>query len=611
MAKDDIAKGARNLGALGSKPRKAQGFFSSNITSLNFVDYYKFNLSGRSSVSVVAKGLKSGAELQLLDSEQKILAPTTQQKNKTKPIKQTLDAGQYFIEVTQFSASGKYTLKASASTPSLTDDGPGSGDGSTSGPPPLIPSKEPGDIPALAFDTGVLTGAKAYRNTVGGADAADFYRFSLSQSSKVQFSTSNVKNGKVNTSLIYDINGNGLVDQGDTIAPTESTKSLGAGTYFVSVTSSDSAVATYDLKLEATAITGINPTVDPPLGLGGARDLGALSGSVGVKQFVGSVDSTDIYKFTLSQVSNFTTLLNSSQQTGDVTMSLIYDVNGNGIANPGEKSGNYVIPGDFIGGVVTGSSAGGSALAITKTLGAGTYYLAVTQKKLTDNSTYDLNLFVNNTVTGITPTTDPGGSMASSFDMGALNAPANYRQFVGSVDDSDFYRFTLDQPRNIIISYNGSPELVALRFGVDRNGNGVFDPAEDKDKNGRITFNEDLNNNGILDPGEDTNKDGYLERSEDTNLNGILDPNEVYESQLSGDIVYSPLPPFYDGTNAKFDDAINGFTTTVPTNIYAKLPAGTYFFEVEAQASSIDLGDSLTRYGSANVLYNLAFSMDG
>lgn len=640
MAKNDFddRRGARNLGFLGRQQTVKGALGISNLNAPDYDDYYKFGLKARSSVSLTLKNLKANADLRLIGSDGNALATSRKRGKKVEKITKNLDPGNYYVLVSQDGVNTSYSLTLAKGAPTSSGEDPdnpgGSGDdGGLNGddPPPfsasktITPSPEPGSIPATAFNVGNINGEKAYKDTVGGADAADFYRFNVTRSSKITVSTGDVVDGSVETRLIYDVNGNDFVDAGDVIASGEYiTKALGAGTYFVGVTASSGNKVTYTVKLEEDEIKGLNNTnPDPSLGLGGAKDLGALQGALNIKQVIGSSDtsnpqlvgtfeSTDIYKFTLNSISNFSVLLNSKQLTGDVTMSLIYDDDGNGIANPGELKNGLVVGGNFIGGVFTGSSAGGSALTINKTLGAGAYYIAVTQRKVVDNTTYDLNLFVNNTVTGITPATDPGSSMGSAFDIGSLNRNISYKQFVGSVDGSDFYRFTIDQPRNIIIRYNGTPEQVALRFGQDLNGNGVFDPREDLDDNGRITFNEDLNNNGILDPGEDKNQDGYLERSEDRNLNGILEPNEVFEQQLSGDVVYSPLPPFYS-SDASFnrDPILNGFYTTVSTDIYAKLSPGTYFIQVDPQATVVDLGDSLSRYGSANVLYNLSFMLDG
>jgi len=591
---DDAPSGSRSLGQL-KKAKTIKGF----IGSFDQVDYYKVKLTGRSSLATSLSNMSEKVTLRVLDTKGNSVS-----KGKKTFIAKTLEAGTYYIQVNSRASKGtSYTLKASA----ISSPGNNSGDSPStpvgSGVLPPNDLKDPGSLPGTAFDTGKLDTTKSYKGIVGSADTADFYRFTLDKPTQFSSSFSDVVGGGLSAQLIYDINGNGFVDAGDEIGNgLEIKKSLGAGTYFLGVSPASADVfITYNLKLSGAAITGISTLAEPPIGLGKATDLGAVSGPLSIKQLVGSTDSTDVYKFTLNGISNFSTLLNSTQSTGDVTLSLIYDENNNGIANPA---------GDFVGGVFTAGSGGGAALGINKTLGAGTYYLIVNQKALVDNTTYALNLFVNNTVTGITPTVDPGQAMRTASNLGVLNQTTNVKQFVGSVDGSDFYRFTLSQERNIIISYNGSPDLVALRFGIDRDNNGSFNPLEDLNGDGILTLNEDFNNNGILDPGEDLNKDGYLLRSEDLNLNGVLDPNEVLEPQPGGNVVYSPLPPFFDSTTT-FDRNLNAFLTTVPTNIYAKLPAGTYFLEIDPQSRSVDLGDGLDRYGSANVLYNLSFQLDG
>jgi hypothetical protein len=601
---DDAPGGAQSLGQL-KKARSIKGF----IGAFDRVDYYKIRLAGRSSLAASLSNMSETVTLRILDNKGDSVV-----KGKKTSIAKTLEAGTYYVQVNSRAGKGtNYLLKASA----VGASGTNSGDSPTSSPVgsgvlPPNDVKDPGSLPGTAFDTGKLDTTKSYKGIVGSADTADFYQFTVDKPTQFSSALSDVVGGGLSAQLIYDINGNGFVDAGDEIGNgLEIKKSLGAGTYFLGVSPATSGVfITYNLKLSGAAIAGISTFAEPPIGLGKATDLGAVSGPLSIKQLVGSTDSTDVYKFTLSGVSNFSTLLNSTQSTGDVTMSLIYDQDNNGIANPGEIIGGYVVGGDFIGGVVTTGSAGGAALGINKTLGAGTYYLAVTQKKLVDNTTYALNLFVNNTVTGITPTIDPGQTLGTASNLGELNQTIKTKQFVGSVDRSDVYRFTLSQERNIIISYNGSPELVALRLGIDRDNNGFFNPVEDQNGDKILTLNEDLNNNGILDSGEDLNKDGYLLRSEDLNLNGVLDPNEVLEPELSGNVVYSPLPPFFDPTTT-FDRKLNAFMTSVPTNIYAKLPAGTYFLEIDPQARSVDLGDGLVRWGVANVLYNLSFQLDG
>jgi hypothetical protein len=195
----------------------------------------------------------------------------------------------------------------------------------------------------------------------------------------------------------------------------------------------------------------------------------------------------------------------------------------------------------------------------------------------------------------------------------------------------------------VIIRYNGSPELAGIRFGRDYNGNGFFDPYEDRNDNRQLDpgegrsgpggtfapFTEDANGNGGLDPGEDRNGNGILDlQGDDTNGNGVFDPPEdlngnglldrdVFEPSLVNDPAYSPLPPFFD-QEASFNTTIDTFLTPgIATDIYVQLPyrgilsPGTYVVEVNRQTIDTDLGDGLARYGSANILYNLSFILDG
>jgi hypothetical protein len=594
---DDALGGAQKLGQL-KKARNIKGF----IGEFDRVDYYKIRLAGRSSLSVEVTGMDASGKLRILDNK-----GTPVVKGKKTSIGKTLDAGTYYLEVNSRAAKGvNYTLKASAIATS--------GGGSTPTAPPSVgtgalppnDAKDPGALPGTAFDAGKLDATKSYKGVVGSADIADFYKFTVDKPTQFSSAISEVVGGGVSAQLVYDINGNGFVDAGDEISKgLEITKSLGAGTYFLGVlpTTSNN-FTTYNLKLIGSAITGISTLPEPPIGLGKATDLGAVNGPLSIKQIVGSTDSTDIYKFTLNGVSNFSTLLNSTQRTGDVTMSLIYDEENDGIADPERafynlKGEEVRDPGDFIGGVFTAGNEGGSALAINKTLGAGTYYIAVTQRKLTDNSTYDLNLFVNNTVTGISPATDPGSNLDTATNLGTLSSPINVKQFVGSVDRFDTYKFTLSQDRNIVINYNGSPELAVLRLGKDLNNNGLID----------FNLSEDVNNNRILDDKEDLNGNGILNFSE------VYEPEPTTRPLSLGRAVYMPLPPYFN-TESKFmfedgSKLINGFRTLVPTAIYAELPAGTYFLQVDAQGVKVDLGDSADRSGSANILYNLSIQLDG
>jgi hypothetical protein len=541
-------------------------------------------------VAIAVTEADSSVKLRVIDSRGSTVA-----RGRNLSINRTLDAGIYFIQVSRRNSEGiRYRLNTSSTSSSGGTNGGGTGGGTTPGDAPNDPT-DPGNLPGRALDLGRLDRSRTIPGQVGGSDLADFFRFTVDAPTQFTSSLGDFVNGSAQAKLYFDGNGNGLVDPGDElVSGADIVRSLGAGTYFIGVEPAAATVTRYTLRLTPTAITGLTPATDPFLGLVRATDLGTVTNSLDIKQLVGSTDSTDIYKFTLNSISNFTSLVNSSQRTGNITMALIYDQDNNGIADPGELVGGYVRGGDYIGGVTTSGGSGGSSLAITKTLGAGTYFLAVTQQELTDNTTYDLDLFVNSAVSSLTPAADPGPTLQTAANLGALSTQVNVKQFVGSVDGKDVYRFTLDRTRNIIVSYAGNAELVGLRLGTDLNNDGVLGLGEEKQDS----------NNGKLDDGEDLNGDGRLARE-------IFDPN-LYSNpdKIFGDVSYAPLPPFFD-SSASFDYVVNKFMTTAPTNIYAKLPAGTYYIEVDPQSRTTDLGDGLTRYGSANILYNLTLQVDG
>lgn len=614
---------------------------SLNSFDRDFLDYYSFSLTGRSRVNFTLDRLQENADLILFNSQFRRIASSNRAGRRSESIQKRLRAGTYYTLVTLQGFQTNYRLQASSTSLELPDDDIDDHDGGDDNhggvippPPPLPPAitpvPEPGPILPNSFNIGTVSTNLRYRDTIGNTDLnsngvievneqdpTDFYRFNLTQTTRLTIAKENLDGGDVNFDLIFDLNGDGIVDPGDILTSTGSagsiTRSLGAGTYFIRVTPQSGTSIRYDLALSPTVITGINfTTPDPFISLGQATELGTAISGTTIRQFVGSVDTTDIYRFTtVDEVTNLSILLNTNQPTGDITLSLIndgsIDGNVNGIANPGQIIDGLVVAGDFLGGGFTSASTGGATLSISKLVGAGVYYIAVTQKEVVDNSTYDISLFANNQFTdtvldsslynpvslqNLTPEPPAADNVTDpSFKLGTLTGTVNFKQFVGATDKSDYYSFSVDQPRTIAITYTGSgaSELVGLRFGVDLDGDGFLS-----------SLTEDENNNGFLDAGEDLNG------------NGVLD-EEIFGQRLSGDVVYSPLPPFFD-SSASFnsDERVRAFLTTVPTRIFARLQPGiTYILQVDPQATSpVDLGDGLPRYGSANILYNLSFIVD-
>lgn len=600
---DDAPSSAQSLGQL-KKARSIKGF----IGAFDRVDYYRVRLTGRSSLSVNASGMDATGKLRILDNEGNAIA-----KAQKAGIGKTLDSGTYYIQINSRSAKGyTYDLKVSAKGSSA-----GSSGGTSSTPGTITPTSDPtdpGNVPSKALEIGNLDGTKIYRGTVNGViktsatdngfvDLADFYRFTIDKPSefKTTLNIADPSKGAVSVSLLYDSNRNGVIDLSEANKSTAETldksatgftKQLAAGTYYVSVTPdivSNTPTSSYELKLETKGITSFSPIADPNIGLRSASPLGNLNqlGKLNLKQIVGSgfPDTTDVYQFTLtSEASAFTATINANNLADDVTLSLIYDDDGNGIANVGYTTESGIVIGDFIGGAsLTPSSSSADSVSVTKSLGAGTYYLAVTQKKRVNNSTYDLNLFAD-TITGLTP--DAGNTLGTALNIGTLNKTYptgyNYKQYVGSTDRSDFYRFTLDQTRNITGTLIGMSESTGFRVILDQNNNGQIDQNIDE----QVNFLDEVYKG-------------------ETVTRGKMDVNVP-----SRDFIYNVLPPYYTGE--PFDSEANRVISATPVSFYAKLPAGTYFIEVKREAlTDNNLKDGLSRTGGSNILYNLSLGIDG
>jgi hypothetical protein len=162
---------------------------------------------------------------------------------------------------------------------------------------------------ARARKVGALSGARAFRDSVGLRDKNDFYRFSLSRRSTFNLSLTRLKDN-INVSLIQD--GRAILRSAkpkrlpETVATT-----LAAGTYFVKV-STRRATSSYRLRLNATPVF---PTV-------AARFLSTSAFQVG------AVDPTSGGFFPLANTSTPYTDI-ASAQSGDlfgISQSSLYQV---------------------------------------------------------------------------------------------------------------------------------------------------------------------------------------------------------------------------------------------------------------------------------------------
>jgi hypothetical protein len=238
----------------------------------------------------------------------------------------------------------------------------------------------------VAANLGVLNGSRNFSNQfVGSNDREDYYRFTVAQTSNVNISVTGVTND-VTLELIYDLNGDGVYDEltellyySDNLGNNSNeiiNQPLAAGTYFVRVYPNPSTGNTnYNIGLSATPNLPTTPR-DPGNTLREALDIGTLTGSRSLRDFVGVADMSDYYRFNLASNRNFN--LNLTGLTDDADVELIQDINNNG-----EVEFNEVLS--------LSNNLDASNETITVNLGAGTYYINV-YNFFNSNTNYTLNL---------------------------------------------------------------------------------------------------------------------------------------------------------------------------------------------------------------------------
>jgi hypothetical protein len=341
---------------------------------------------------------------------------------------------------------------------------------------------------------GQVSGQMGFRGTVGRQDLSDFYKFTLSGRSSFSLSLKRLK-ANANVKLMNGSGGlisssNNRNDAAEAIQGT-----LDGGIYFISVNCRNGSTP-YLLTVASSLIPVPTPTPapvpapaptpspslspipvptsvptpvpvipttpapDPGSTLYAAFNTGTLTGDKLYRDFVGTVDAKDVYKFTLNETSYFTATTSKMTETADTR--LIYDVNNNG---------QYDLSSSERLGYDYGGS--GSDAVITKTLGAGTYYIEVAQGYSTNNTSYDLSLSATPNPGTIS---NPGNTLSLAYNLGTFPGKTSVKDFVGSVDGVDVYKFTLNQTSSdVVITTSGMTDSADTRLIYDTNNNGKYD----------------------------------------------------------------------------------------------------------------------------------------
>ncbi|NJL41402.1 MAG: hypothetical protein HC899_35365 [Leptolyngbyaceae cyanobacterium SM1_4_3] len=440
--RDNTLRSARNLGRLsGSKP------INGRVGQSDKIDFAKFTLSevsefglsigrvvGRASATVTIRNVR-GAVVQSF-------------RTGTRPqsFKGKLAEGTYYIGVQRVRGEVSYRLTASARR------------------------TEPGEVLSTARKIGVLSGTYVNRDFVGTTDQQDFYKFSLNDIANLQAS---VTGSSANTrlQLIRDSNNNGRVDNGEVLATgtnfsstflSKVTQDLPRGTYYIGVTPSNSSASTrYQLSLVATPFGG-NISPEPGNTLSTARNLGVLSGTFSAREHVGEIDSSDIYRFTLDDIANLQATVTATSANTEIQ--LIRDINNNGLVDNGEiLAADTNFSSTFISN-------------FTQDLPTGNYFFKVESRNESVPTLYEMNLVV--TPFGGNELPDPGNTLSTARNIGALSGTFSTREHIGILDPNDSYRFTLNNDANLQARVNGSSANTFIELIRDINNNGLVDNGE-------------------------------------------------------------------------------------------------------------------------------------
>jgi hypothetical protein len=211
----------------------------------------------------------------------------------------------------------------------------------------------------------------------------------------------------------------------------------------------------YDNIIVNTEAPATPPNDNTPVN---ARNLGTLTGNYTIQDFVDTTDPADYYKFNLDYVTNLNA--NLAGLSGSVRMYLYRDWNGNGLIDTNEVIDNRI------------SNPSGNIFQI---LTPGTYFLKAEQYY--DSTRYDLTI-TTTAHPNYTPAIDPGNSDREAFNLGTLSGTITLKDYIGSLDGHDYYKFSLSSLTDFNANLAGLSGSVRMYLYRDWNGNGLIDANE-------------------------------------------------------------------------------------------------------------------------------------
>ncbi|MEB3180951.1 MAG: PPC domain-containing protein, partial [Nostocaceae cyanobacterium] len=416
-------------------------------------DFYRFLVADRSNLNISLSNVTSNAVVELIqdsnnngqvDNGEVLFRRAAASGSNTAFQTGTLAGGTYFVRVAPDSGTSNTNYSVSMSANLV---------------PPAIP-RVPGTSPDNPLNIGTLSnGISTYRDVVSSAARDDYYQFTIANPTEFILSLTGLSgdsdvqifqgNASAQASPLY-----GSYNRGNA---SESIRTfLEAGTYTIQVFSNDGSTNNYNLRLSANSSTPIETNNT----LGTAFSFGNLTGnSLTLRQVVGINDAEDYYSFSLNSTSTVNMNYNATTvgTTIGAKLDLIYDSNGNGTIDSGDRVFANLSPGQ-----------------INPTLGAGTYFVRIFTDVTpgTADSNYTLDLSATATPAP-TLAPEPGNTRPFAANIGTLSGTRTFNDFVGSADREDFYAFTLASRSNVQLTLDQLNENAYLDV-INNSGETLF-----------------------------------------------------------------------------------------------------------------------------------------
>jgi hypothetical protein len=386
-----------------------------SINAPNNDDYFHFTAAAAGSLSAnltYTAGM-GPVQLYLYDANQQLIASSTSVLGNTQSLTLPVSAGNdYYIRAAGYggATNPNYSLTINAPTGTTT----------------------PGGDPTTAQQLGVLNGSRSYQGFVGSSHPNDYY-----QVTQVNFGKfiANMSGLAANANLqVLDSRGNVLANSTNSGTTAESVSvSLSPGSYYLRVyqVSGDT---NYNLLVAQDFAGNTRAT---------ATDLHALTGMQMLSGYLGTGNTDDFYKLSLTSVG--TIMLGLSGLPGGSGLQLL----------------------NSSGAVLANATNPGSAnQTLNQLLTAGTYYVHVYQTGSGTNYTL------------MASTNYAGNTLASARQIGALTGNLNLAGYVGSLISDNFYEVVLTSAGYLSVGLTGLTGGAFLQIIKDANNNLVIDPGE-------------------------------------------------------------------------------------------------------------------------------------